>query len=330
MAEAIAVKMSRVCMSLAQIRGPLSSLQPTSRCIRQNAGAWSNGMGACATLHSVLLKAARPFLLMSDPGQHDLPCLSSEPCMYSYQWNHVQAEGTGNKELEPSEGMGSASQQEPPAEAHGDEQPPEAAHFIRGSRFAALGSLPADSIPASSSREAASSSTSSSLSAQLLLPLHSGTTPRGQREESLPRSVAQAAQAPASDSEDEGPWQEVKASRRKAASQQAFSQAGARKAPSQDRSGPDQEHSATSPSRLGDLQAAAQHAEQGLPKPEKAAVPPQEQPVPDGAEHLPQWLPGLACDQPQQPSQHKNPDSVQHPDCSAGTSLHEQVCMKAC
>ena len=57
--------------------------------------------------------------------------------------------------------MGSATKEEPSAEAEADEQPPEADHFTGGSRFAALESLPGDSAPAASSEGAASGSSSS-------------------------------------------------------------------------------------------------------------------------------------------------------------------------
>ena len=233
----------------------------------------------------------------------------------------------GSEKLEPSEGMGSASQQEPSAEAQDDEQPSEAAHLFSGSRFAALGSLQATGTPAIFSKEAASSS-SSSVSPQTSLHLHDGA-PLGQQEGGLPKMAAQAAQAGAPAAQDEGIWQEVRASRRKAASQQAALKDGACKAPGHGRSAPDQQELALSPSSLRELQAAAQHAEQGLPRSEKAATSFTAQPVPEAAEHLPQWLPGLAGSKPQQPSQHTSPDTVLHPSSSPETPLHEQVCMIA-
>ena len=151
----------------------------------------------------------------------------------------------------------------------------------------------------------------------------------GSRKEVYPRWRPKLPQAGAPAAQDEGIWQEVRASRRKAASQQAALKDGACKAPGHGRSAPDQQELALSPSSLRELQAAAQHAEQGLPRSEKAATSFTAQPVPEAAEHLPQWLPGLAGSKPQQPSQHTSPDTVLHPSSSPETPLHEQVCMIA-
>ena len=210
----------------------------------------------------------------------------------------LQAEGTGSKDPEPklepepqpeelSEDTTSPSKEEASAEAEVDKQPPEADHFTGGSRFAALESLHADSAPAASSREAASGSSSSGS------PQPSPQLQNGTQNGDLPRSAAraaQAAQAPAPAAQKEGPWQEVRASRRKATSPQAASKSSMRRAPKQG-SGT---HGQT---------RCAQQADQ----------PPDGQPAREAAEHLPQWLPGLADYKPQELSQHKVPDTTKHP-----------------
>ena len=202
---------------------------------------------------------------------------------------------------ELSEGIDSASKEEPSAEAEAEEQPSEADHFIGGSRFAALESLTADSAPADSSEGVASGSSSSD-SPQPSLQLHNGT-----RKASLPGSAAHAAQdaqASGSAAQKEGPWQEVRTSRRNAASQQAASKSGARRAPRQGRSTPDES-------------ASAQHAKQA----------PSPQPGREAAEHLPRWLLGLADSKPQQPPQHKGPDTMlrSRPQASPSCMQHDFV-----
>ena len=219
---------------------------------------------------------------------------------------HSQAEGTAGKdpepksepepkpEAEPSEGMGSASTEDPSAEAKADEQPPEAEHFIGGSRFAGLESLTADSAPAASSEGAASGSSPSSSPQPLQLR-------KGTQKASLPRSAAhaaQAAQASGSAAQKEGPWQEVRTSRRKAASQQA--------APEQGRGTPDESASA--------------------PKAEQAPDP---QPVNGAAEFLPHWLSGLSGGKPQQSAQRKGPDTILRPRPEASPSSMQHKPLQA-
>lgn len=145
------------------------------------------------------------------------------------------------------------------------------------------------------------SSRSSSISPQPFL--HSGDgVPQGQQEGSLPCPAARAAQAYPPAAQDEGPWQEVRKSRRKAARQQAASLATVRKAPTQDGAAPDQD---MPPSLSRAVQAAAQREEQLLPRSEEAAVPPHAQSASEAAEYM-------AGSRPQKSSQRKGPDPVLH------------------
>ena len=206
--------------------------------------------------------------------------------------------------------MGSASKQELSAEAHAAVQLPKAT-IDTGYASAAFGSLSAQSS------EIAASGRSSSLSPQPSLHPHNGV-PQEQQEGFLPSSADQAAQAPAPAAQDEGPWQKVRAPRRKAGSQQAASEATVCKAPTQGRAAPDQEK--LPPSHPREVQAAAQRAEVALPNSEKAAVPSDAWPASEAAEHL-------AGSKPQQSSRHGYPDPVLHPEPQAHPSSgkHEPV-----
>ena len=220
----------------------------------------------------------------------------------------MQAEGTGSKIQKQSEGLSSTSEQEhsakakaarlqPSAEAEvAKQQPPDAAHDIGRSSYAALGSLPAHSAPGHTS-EVAANSGSAAIGPQPFLHL-SDSAPYGQQDTHLPRRGVHAAQAPASAAQADGPWQEVRASRRKSTHQQATSKSGIRRA--SDGNVPDQETSAPAPLHLRDLQAAARQAEQI----------PTAQPAREAAEHLPPWLSALAGHKPWPFSQHEDPDTV--------------------
>lgn len=174
----------------------------------------------------------------------------------------LQAEGTGSKEQEEdSEGLSSTLKQgpspkaentvqQPSAEANtAEQQLPAAAQPISGGSYAAPGSMPAHSMPAHVSKVAANSS-SSALSPQLLLQ-RSDSVPHEQQEMDLPRPIAQAAEEHASDSQAQGPWQEVKTSRGKPATQQAASKPNVSKTSKQGRDTSDEEPSAQAPLRLG-------------------------------------------------------------------------------
>ena len=171
--------------------------------------------------------------------------------------------------------------------------------------FAALESNPADSAPAIS-REEAPSSRTSSVSPQPSLQLHNGSSLEHDGER-LPKSSAQPAQALAPAAQEEGPWQEVRTSRRKSGSQQAASKPTAQDPPRQGSRGkPNQEYSSpppTPPPRKS--QAAAQHPEEAPPNSGKGGVPPQAPPGLAAAGHWPQ--------KPEPLPQPESPDSQLHP-----------------
>ncbi len=222
----------------------------------------------------------------------------------------MQAEGTVSKDPEPEPepepellDVGSAFKQEQSAEAQADEQLSIAVHPIVGSSFAALESMPADSAPAMSSEEAPSS-TGSSLSPQPSLQLRNNTS-HGQ-EGSLPECSAQPAQEQATAAHEDGPWQEVRTSRRKSASQQAAPKSTMRKAPKQGSSGKPNQGTSPSPlPPLGKSQAAAQHPEQALLDPGKAGAPSH---AAVGVAAAGRWP-----KQPEQPPQPRSPDPPLHP-----------------
>ena len=189
----------------------------------------------------------------------------------------------------------------------------------------------------------------------LSLTLHSGGSHEEQAHE-VPSQTAPAAQAAASAAQESEPWQEVTRSRRKLVSQQAATKPSVRKAPTQGSDAPD-EHSLAPPQ--GPLRVLPAAAQQTAPAPislQKAARPPNSQPMHAAAEPLPYTLPWLADSALQPPSQHQGPEplpSLQreplrvttdhmprhethlashhrpHPGIPSGTSSHEQVCLLA-
>ncbi|CAL5223082.1 g5541 [Coccomyxa viridis] len=175
------------------------------------------------------------------------------------------AEAAGSESMVPgtAEGGSSAANMELPADVQPTEQAPGAGQISSEALSAAPDNPHSPKTPARSS-EASASSRSSSVSPQPSLQLHVDMS-HGQLDPYLPGPAAPAAQAAGPATEDEEPWQEVKASRRKPASQQAASKASMSKAPKQGRDAPNWQTSAASQSPSRDLQAAALHAEQTQP-----------------------------------------------------------------
>ena len=221
-------------------------------------------------------------------------------------------------DVDLAEGLESASkQQEQSASAQVVEQPPAADLISSGSESAASESMPAPKLPAQAN-EAAGSSTSSSVSPQPSLQLQTGVS-QEQQNHDLPSPAAPAAQvagpAPMSAQQhsgaeaEEGPWQEVRTSRRKPASQLAPSKASARQAAKHGRGAHRYQTSAPSQSCLGQLAGPAQQAPQG---PKEALGPREAQPVRAAAEHSPYSLPASAEKTSQQRSHHEGQSLLQH------------------
>ena len=198
--------------------------------------------------------------------------------------------------MDLGEGLESASkQQEHSAGAKAVEQPPVADLISSGPDLAAPEGLPAPKVPAQAS-EAADSSRSPSVSPQPSLLLQTGVS-QEQQGQDLPSWAAPAAQvvgpAPMSEQQqsgaapDEGPWQEVRASRRKPASQHAAPKASARQAKKHGRGAHHQENSSLSQSCVGQLTLPAQHAIGAPQGPEKAPGPPQAQSMHAAVAHSP-------------------------------------------
>ncbi len=228
---------------------------------------------------------------------HALACLCrpahplTAGCVFS-----LQDQGAGSTDLDLAESLESTpKQQEHSAGAKAVEQPSVADLISSELETAAPEGLPAPKISAQAS-EAAGSSRSSSQSPQLSLQLQTGMS-QEQQGQDLPSWAAPAAQvvgpAPMSGQQqsgaapDEVPWQEVRASRRKPASQHAAPKASARQAAKHGRGAHHQENSSPSQSCLEQLTAPAQHVI-GAPRgPEKAPGPPQAQSMHAAVEHSP-------------------------------------------
>ena len=157
----------------------------------------------------------------------------------------LQAEVQDSKAPDSVECKASVLKQGSSAEAQAYQQPREAAQHISGAVSAGPESLPAPEASAASI-EAAARSRSSALSPQASLHVHAGL-PHEQQERDLPSMPAPAAQPIESAAQDQGPWQEVRSSRRKPVSQQAPPTPGARMAPKQSGGAPDQDKSASAP-----------------------------------------------------------------------------------
>ena len=187
-----------------------------------------------------------------------------------------------------------------------------------------------DSPPAqrasSHSSQAAASSRDSSLSPQPSPQLHTGVS-HGQLERDLPSRAALAARAPAPAAQEEEPWQEVRWSRRKPASEQAGTKAGVQRAPKQGRGVPDQDTPALSASHWRDLQAATQQAEQELLTYDMPTVHHHAQSRHVAAEQLPPWLSALTYGQSRQPSWDDGRGSPQssQPQGTLSAVQHESV-----
>lgn len=82
--------------------------------------------------------------------------------------------------------------------------------------------------------------------------------PNVQQEESAPKQEAPAAHAQTPATQEEGPWQEVKSSRRRPSSQHTASELGAHKAAKQSRDAPDQDDPPPPPPQPLRLQVAEQ------------------------------------------------------------------------
>ena len=232
-------------------------------------------------------------------------------------------------------GMGSTSKQERPATETNAEQPPDAVHVSK-ILSAAPESLPSPRASAPPSK-AAASSRSSSLSPQPSQQLHTGMA-RGQQEQELPLRAAPAAQAghascsagpsqlsPVPLNQEEEPWQEVKASRRKPVSHQASPRACGPRAQKPDKGAPHRAV-ATSPLRPREMQAAAQHTGQAPLNSERVPVPFHAHLVHAAAEEPSCCLPALAGSKPQQPPSHKGLDSLQPPQPQApALSMHHEA-----
>ena len=152
----------------------------------------------------------------------------------------MQAKGRESKQPDRADSMGSASKHDSSVQAEAAQQTPKAGQLIGDYVSPAPESLPPPDTPAQSG-EAVASSKSSSLSPQPSLHVPTGT-PRKQQERDLPKQPAPNAQplGPLTGAQEQGPWQEVRSSRRKPSTQQAASVAGARKAPSQSQDATDQ------------------------------------------------------------------------------------------
>ncbi|CAL5223071.1 g5529 [Coccomyxa viridis] len=211
----------------------------------------------------------------------------------------AEAEETGSMDPGPAEGISSKAKLEDSAETPTAEQTPEAGHMISDPVCDDTNIPLAPQEPARSS-EATASSRSSSLSPQPSLQLHNGMS-HGQLDPDLP-GLGALAQAADSAAQEEQPWQEVRTSRRKPVSQEAASKVGSCKTPKQGRGSPiGRAPTLASP----ECQTAMQESKEALLEPEKAAkVHLHTQPQHVAAEQLPHWLPALAGNKPQKPSQH--------------------------
>ena len=230
----------------------------------------------------------------------------------------MQDEGAESTDLNFAKNLGIASkQQEHSAGAQAVEQPPAADLISSESEAAAPEGMSAPKPPAQAN-EAAEGSRSASLSPQPSLQLPTGASQEEQAQD-LPSWAAPADQVagprPMSEQQqsraeaDEGPWQEVRTSRRKPASQQAVSQATARQAAKHGGVAHHRQASASSQPCLGQLTAPAQQGPQG---PERPMGPPHAQAVRAAAEQWPYSLPGSAGSTSQQPLQHGGHSIPQH------------------
>ncbi|CAL5223080.1 g5539 [Coccomyxa viridis] len=195
------------------------------------------------------------------------------------------------KQLAPAEGPSTAPEQERSAETQAAVQ----TDMVNDFSSAAPESSPAPSTPAQSS-EAAASSRSSSVSPQPSLQLHADMS-HGQLDADLPRSAAPAAHTPSPAAQEEEPWQEVRASRRKPVSQQPAPKAST--SPKQARDMLDQQSPAASQSRPREFKAAALQAEQASPSFDKPIAPLNPKPLHKAPEQLPVILSASARSNPQ-------------------------------
>ena len=187
----------------------------------------------------------------------------------------MQAEGEPSQELGLVEGIGSASEQEQPAEARNGNQPPEAVQVSKAV-FPAPEGLPALSLSAASSE--GTSSGSSSLSPQppvdFQVRLHSEPPSASEDleaefgkmwEMAAGSRAAPAAQAwEIADDQEEEPWQQVSRPQRKRVTQQAAPEKAERRGHRQGRAKPVQ--AAPAQSRPRTVQAPAQPPAQTPPK----------------------------------------------------------------
>ena len=215
----------------------------------------------------------------------------------------LQAAGSESIVPGTAEGGSSAANMELPADVQPTEQAPGAGQISSEALSAAPDNPHSPKTPARSS-EASASSRSSSVSPQPSLQLHVDMS-HGQLDPYLPGPAAPAAQAAGPATEDEEPWQEVKASRRKPASQQASSKASMSKAPKQGRDAPNWQTSTASQSPSRDLQAAALHAEQVPLTFDKPTAAPSAQSLPVAAKQSPSFVSASAGSNPQ-PSTRQN------------------------
>ena len=146
------------------------------------------------------------------------------------------------------------------------QQPHQAVQIVSEAASAAPEGQPPPGTFTASSKEDADSNRSSSLSPAPSLQVQPGTS-HGHQEPILPGWAALSAQ-------EEEPWQEVKAPRRKPVSQQASSNASAHKARKQRRGAPDAAAPASATAFPREPQIATQHAEQPLPGNHKAMMHP--------------------------------------------------------
>ena len=161
----------------------------------------------------------------------------------------------------PVEGEGNAVEKKLPATVQADGQPPEEADQTASDSLSAEPEDPPSPKTPERSSEASATSRGSSLSPQPSMQLHADVS-HWQLGPDLPGPAAQAAQAADPAAHEEEPWQEVRTSRRKPASQQTASKASMNKAPKQGRDAPNRHTPAASHSPPGELQTAALQAVQ--------------------------------------------------------------------
>ena len=220
----------------------------------------------------------------------------------------------GSEELGPTETVGSASKQEGSAEAQAVEQAPEAgpSDVPDSDDPDMLHPKGARRAPARLSQGTATKN-SSSLSPQPSPQLHASMPLEQRQSPDLPSRPAPAAHAPPLAAQEEGPWQEVKSSRRKQARQQPAAKAGATMTPRQGRSAPDRDTPAPSASRQREWQTPAAPPREALQHPRKAEQPAHSQHVRVATEQLPPCLPASAARNAHQPSQQHELSPVHPP-----------------